>query len=98
MIGPLIFAGARFTYIPSRRGRSMAGAIRPEDRPVSPFLTVWRWHITMACSILHRVTGTALYGAAILFAGWLMVIAAGPEAYAPVGMVLASPLGQVALY
>ena len=46
----------------------MAGATRPEDRPVSPFLTVWRWHITMAASILHRVTGVALYGGVVLFA------------------------------
>jgi succinate dehydrogenase / fumarate reductase, cytochrome b subunit len=76
----------------------MAGAIRPEDRPVSPFLTVWRWHITMAASILHRVAGIALYGGAVLFAVWLMVIAAGPEAYAPIGMLLASPVGQIALY
>ena len=76
----------------------MAGAIRPEDRPVSPFLTVWRWHITMAASILHRVAGVALYGGAVLFAVWLMVIAAGPEAYAPIGMLLASVLGQIALY
>ena len=74
----------------------MAGA--PEDRPVSPFLTVWRWHITMAASILHRVTGVGLYGGAVLFAVWLMVIAAGPEAYAPVGMLLVSPIGQIALY
>lgn len=76
----------------------MAGATRPEDRPVSPFLTVWRWHITMAASILHRITGVGLYGGAVLFAVWLMVIAAGPEAYAPVGMLLASPIGQIALY
>ncbi len=76
----------------------MAGATRPEDRPVSPFLTVWRWHITMAASILHRVTGVGLYGGALVFAVWLMVIAAGPEAYAPVGMLLASPFGQIGLY
>ena len=24
------------------------------ERPMSPHLQVWRWHITMACSILHR--------------------------------------------
>lgn len=76
----------------------MAGAIRPEDRPVSPFLTVWRWHITMATSILHRVTGTALYVGIIGFALWLMLVAAGTEAYAPVGALLASPFGQVVLY
>lgn len=76
----------------------MAGAIRSENRPVSPFLTVWRWHITMAASILHRITGVILYAAAVLFALWLMAVAAGPEAYAQPGWLLASPLGQLALY
>ena len=76
----------------------MAGATRPQDRPIAPHLSVWRWHITMATSILHRVTGTALYGGAILFAVWLIAIAAGTETYAPIGMLLSSPIGQLALY
>lgn len=76
----------------------MAGASRPGERPVSPHLTVWRWHVTMLSSILHRFTGMALYGAAVLFAIWLMFVAQGPEAYAPVGALLASPLGQFSLY
>ena len=76
----------------------MAGAPRPEDRPIAPHLSIWRWHVTMASSILHRLTGIALYGAAIGFAFWLMVVAAGPEAYAPVAALLDSPLGQTALY
>jgi len=80
----------------------MAGATRPQDklqdRPIAPHLSVWRWHITMATSILHRVTGTALYGGAVLFAVWLIAIAAGPETYAPIGMLLSSPIGQLALY
>ena len=33
----------------------------PRERPLSPHLQVWRWHITMATSILHRATGVALY-------------------------------------
>ncbi len=76
----------------------MAGASRPEDRPVAPFISVWRWHVTMASSILHRVTGIGLYGAAVGLALWLMAAAAGPEVYAPVQMLLTSPLGQIALY
>lgn len=76
----------------------MAGAIRPEDRPVSPHLSIWRWHVTMASSILHRLTGMALYAAMFGLGVWLLLAAAGPEAYAPVGALLASPLGQVALY
>ena len=76
----------------------MAGAPRPEDRPIAPHLSVWRWHVTMASSILHRVTGIGLYGAAIALAFWLMAVAAGPEFYAPVAALLGSPLGQTALY
>jgi succinate dehydrogenase / fumarate reductase cytochrome b subunit len=75
----------------------MAGA-RPEDRPIAPHLSIWRWHVTMASSILHRVTGVGLYGAAIGLAAWLMAAAAGPDAYAPVQALLMSPLGQIALY
>jgi succinate dehydrogenase / fumarate reductase cytochrome b subunit len=76
----------------------MAGAPRPEDRPIAPHLSIWRWHVTMASSILHRVTGIGLYAAAIGLAFWLMAVAAGPEAYAPVAALLDSPLGQTALY
>ena len=76
----------------------MAGATRPENRPVSPHLSVWRWHVTMASSILHRLTGIGLYGGAIGFAVWLMAVAAGQEAYAPIAALLVSPLGQIALY
>lgn len=75
----------------------MAGATRPE-RPISPHLSVWRWHVTMLSSILHRFTGMALYGAAFGFALWLMAAAAGPEIFEPVHALLMSPLGQIALY
>lgn len=76
----------------------MAGAPRPEDRPIAPHLSVWRWHVTMASSILHRLTGIGLYGAAIGLALWLMAAAAGDDVYAPVALLLLSPLGQIALY
>jgi succinate dehydrogenase / fumarate reductase, cytochrome b subunit len=75
----------------------MAGA-RPEDRPIAPHLSVWRWHVTMLSSILHRLSGIGLYGAAICMALWLMAAAAGPEVYAPVQALLMSPLGQILLY
>lgn len=76
----------------------MAGATRPETRPVSPHLSVWRWHVTMLSSILHRVTGIGLYGAAILFALWLIAAAAGPEVYAMVRDVMVTPFGGLVLY
>ena len=39
----------------------MAGA-SPENRPIAPHLQIWRWHVTMASSILHRLSGIGLYG------------------------------------
>ena len=33
------------------------------DRPLSPHLQIYRWTWTMAMSIVHRVTGGALYSA-----------------------------------
>ena len=76
----------------------MAGASRPNNRPISPHLSIWRWHATMASSIFHRLTGIGLYGAAIVFAFWLMAAALGPEFYEPLMALLMSPLGQIAMY
>ena len=62
-------------------------------RPLSPHLQIWRWHITMAASILFRVTiGAASFGA-ILMIGWLAALAFGPEAYGKVMACMGSPLG-----
>lgn len=76
----------------------MAGAPSPESRPVSPHLSIWRWHVTMASSILHRFTGIGLYGGGILFAIWLMAAAAGPETYGQIEPHLTAWYGQVILY
>jgi succinate dehydrogenase / fumarate reductase, cytochrome b subunit len=50
-------------------------------RPLSPFLTVYRWQYTMALSILHRVTGCALSVGLLLFAYWLVAAATGQATY-----------------
>jgi succinate dehydrogenase / fumarate reductase cytochrome b subunit len=67
----------------------------PADRPTSPHLQVWRWHITMAASILHRATGVALYVGALILAGWAVALARGPGAFSVYRLLLASPLGQL---
>jgi succinate dehydrogenase / fumarate reductase cytochrome b subunit len=58
---------------------------------------IWRWHITMAASILHRAAGMALYGGAILFMLWALSLATGGGAYATFAGVMGSPLGKVVL-
>ena len=47
-------------------------------RPLSPHLQVYRWTWTMAMSVVHRVTGIALYVGIALFAIWLVALASGP--------------------
>ncbi|MET4684262.1 succinate dehydrogenase, cytochrome b556 subunit [Brevundimonas faecalis] len=61
--------------------------------PMSPFTSVWRWHITMTASILFRVTIGAATVGAVLLLGWVAAVAAGPEAYAKVAACSASPFG-----
>ncbi|MBX3481748.1 MAG: succinate dehydrogenase, cytochrome b556 subunit [Caulobacter sp.] len=68
------------------------------ERPRSPHLQVWRWHVTMLTSILNRVTGVGLYGAALLAAIWVITLAAGPEAYATYMALLGSLVGKLALF
>jgi succinate dehydrogenase / fumarate reductase cytochrome b subunit len=70
----------------------------PRERPMSPHLQVWRWHITMATSILHRATGVALYGGALIGAAWAISLARGPDAYASFKHLLGSPLGKLVMF
>lgn len=65
---------------------------------MSPHLSVWRWHITMAGSILHRVTGVGLYLGALIAAAWAVALASGPDAYDGFKTCMASPLGKLVLF
>ncbi|MGE0047033.1 MAG: succinate dehydrogenase, cytochrome b556 subunit [Hyphomonadaceae bacterium] len=75
----------------------MAGPAAPQ-RPLSPHLQIWRWHVTMASSILHRATGVALYVCLALFVVWLAALAMGGEAYAWIDALFHSWFGQLKLY
>lgn len=67
-------------------------------RPISPHLTVYRFRPTMAMSILHRITGSALYVGTLLLAWWLVAAAAGPEAFRPAAWAFGSILGRLVLF
>ena len=58
----------------------MSKATATRARPLSPHLTVYRWPITMTMSIVHRITGGALYFGTLLVAWWL-IAAATSESY-----------------
>ena len=83
-------------------GQVRADASGPETqrraRPLSPHLQVWRWHITMLTSILHRVTGVALYVGALIAAAWAIALARGPDCYAQFKGLLGSAPGKVVMF
>ena len=61
----------------------MATATRPQVRPLSPHLSIWKWRVHTVTSITHRITGNAMaLGAVVLFLWWLIAAATGPAAYA----------------
>jgi succinate dehydrogenase / fumarate reductase cytochrome b subunit len=62
-------------------------------RPLSPHIQIYRWPLTMALSIVHRVTGTGLALGLILVTWWLLALASGPEAFATMQAVMGSWFG-----
>src|SRR6202521_5111642 len=73
---------------------------RPLNRPLSPFMfPVWyRFQITSALSILHRLTGIGLAVGSILLAWWLISVAAGGEWFEATHAFLVSPIGVLLLF
>jgi len=74
---------------------SQSPATRP--RPLSPHLTVYRWPITMTMSILHRVTGGALYFGTLLVAWWLIAAATSEHYFDFVSWLYGSWFGRLVL-
>ena len=67
-------------------------------RPLSPHLSVYRFIPTMVMSILHRITGAALYFGTLLVAWWLLATASGPEAWANAAWFFESFIGRLVLF
>lgn len=71
-------------------------ATRPQVRPLSPHLSIWRWRVHAITSITHRITGNgmAIVGGA-LFTWWLVAAASGPDAYMTFLAVARGPIGVI---
>lgn len=76
----------------------MADARPTVSRPMSPHLQIFRPLLTMVMSILHRITGGALYVGTLLMAWWLVAAASGPEAFATASAFFGSWFGQLILF
>ena len=79
----------------SDKTRKGAAKPRRKDPPLSPHLQVWRWHVTMLGSILHRVTGVGLYVGTIVVVAWLVALALGRDAYTVWLTYAAHPLALI---
>src|SRR5471032_1154822 len=67
------------------------------SRPLSPHLQIYKPMLTMMMSIVHRITGSALYFGMLLLAWWLIAAASGPNAYANVEWFMGSLVGRLVL-
>lgn len=69
-----------------------------KNRPLSPHLSIYRPIPTMMSSIIHRITGSALYFGTVLVAWWLIAAASGPEYFATANWVFGSWIGRLVLF
>jgi len=88
---------------PSSRARAsifskMSTTDMRANRPLSPHIQIYRWPLTMAMSIAHRVTGIGLYAGMALLAWWLTAAASGPAYFDFVNGLFGSWIGLVILF
>lgn len=66
-------------------------------RPLSPHLQIYKPLINMVMSIVHRITGLALYFGTLLLAWWLIAAATGPDYFNYVSSWFATWPGKLVL-
>jgi succinate dehydrogenase / fumarate reductase, cytochrome b subunit len=71
---------------------------RAVERPLSPHLQIYTPLVNMVMSILHRITGAALYVGTLILAWWLVSIALGERHYALFTSVAGSWPGRLVLF
>ena len=67
------------------------------ERPLSPHLSIYRPLFTMMMSIVHRITGSALYFGTVILVWWLLAAASSPGAYDLFSRIAGSWIGQLIL-
>lgn len=68
------------------------------ERPLSPHLTIYKPVPTMVMSIVHRITGVALYAGTLLVAWWLLAAASGQSASDTANAFFSSWFGRLVLF
>ncbi|MGE0627029.1 MAG: succinate dehydrogenase, cytochrome b556 subunit [Hyphomicrobiaceae bacterium] len=69
----------------------------PRGRPLSPHLQVYTPLINMTMSIVHRITGGALYFGTVILAVWLFAASTGRGSFDIINSLIGSPVGIVVM-
>ena len=67
-------------------------------RPLSPHLGIYRLTLTMMMSIMHRITGAALYAGVLLVAWFVIAASMDASAFAVFSSFISSILGRLVLF
>ena len=78
--------------------QSQATQTKHRARPLSPHVTIYKWPATMLVSILHRITGGALYFGTLLVAWWLIAAATSQSQFELADAVFGSWFGRLVLF
>jgi succinate dehydrogenase / fumarate reductase cytochrome b subunit len=76
----------------------MADSRASARRPISPHLSIYTPMLTMMMSIVHRITGTALYFGTLLLVWWLVAAVSGATAYGRVQWFMGTFIGRLILF
>ena len=88
-------SGASAGYRP---GGAMSKSTATRQRPLSPHLTIYRPPITMTMSIVHRITGCALYFGTLLVVWWLVAASTSESQFDIVNWIYGSWFGRLVLF
>jgi succinate dehydrogenase / fumarate reductase, cytochrome b subunit len=76
---------------------SSPSAPKTRPRPLSPHLEIYRPTLTMAMSIVHRITGVGLYVGVLLLAWFLLALSSNATTFAIFSSFIHSFIGQLLL-
>jgi succinate dehydrogenase / fumarate reductase, cytochrome b subunit len=71
---------------------------RPVERPLSPHLQIYKPMLSMMMSIMHRITGVALYFGTLLLVWWLTAAAHSDSYFALVNGFFSHWFGRLVLF
>jgi succinate dehydrogenase cytochrome b subunit len=77
--------------------KPIAGARFMAPKPMSPHLSIFRPHVNMVLSIMHRITSVVNYWGSLLLTAWLISAVMGEPQFNAVSLFIGSPIGLIVL-